>query len=248
MTQSAPKASRIDSNLLIKRNFFTWKWVSNFSLSITLSPGSFPMIVDAIYGKFLPTILGEIDRAREIKNIKGKDLSPGSPESELFFLAGEVEVKEDQEERQEDPEPEAKQVKFENWQILGQARFHAFGENNSVKYKAECFRTSNVPDNLNLKLIGQNAEYISKELRVGLEFFSPSFASSLFGALPAVSESLYLNCNPERLSLTINSERLKNKQELPLQNGSVMDLFDTSLSTILNFEIKNDYQQRLSEN
>lgn len=228
----------IKSDLIIKRNFLFANFSSVYNLSCALSREQLPDLLDILISQIIPVTAtnGEI-----LQDIKGRDqninllsLSPPPRADEIMYVAGECMI------------DNSGRKLYESFNCHVNTMFHEFIGNHHITHKSRV-TCQGLSENFPISAVARALPLEIKFFRIGLEIFSSKYFSSMLGFTPTVTEALYIDCSQQEFRLRIESDSLKSRTQIPLEQLEIFNRLDSCLAATFSFRPLQDYLQKASK-
>lgn len=238
-------ATTYNSNAKFNRNILFGGYNAEYNLSVNLKQEN--KLILALSGRLINELLpADILKSRELVDIKGRDVqnSLSNPSiasyrplgDEILFIAGSLNKS------HEESSDENSQSEPAEFFVSINSEFDKFIGSKQISHT---FRTTGSEDQItDIKHIADYNVSINL-LRIGIDLFSSHYFSFI-GFAPEVTQSLLLELTPEKLELRISAEKLKTKQELPLQAFQLFSKLDKILSDTFQIDLLDDYKDKLN--
>lgn len=237
----------MQSSLQLRRNLLFGGYSAEYNISeeCTLNSEERQKFAWALLHEILPK---DAAAGRNLRNIKGRDklnlideaivISDLPTADELFYVSGTArEPLEDSIEQDEEVDE-----KYFFYSINTQ--FLAFVGSNNIDQSIVIKKSGPVPSTLE----GSNYHFVESAnigtLRLGIDLFSAHIFGFL-GFTPEVTQTVLLELNGSELLFRISADRLKKKDEIPLQTDNFLDRLSKVFSDFFQFDLKADYISRL---
>jgi hypothetical protein len=228
------------STLTQRRSFMPWGIRTVYRLDLPLSPSAFCALAAA-----LPALLPEeVYSGKPLRDLKGREPAslpdPTQAGDELFFAAGTVYTGT----KSERPAA-ARDLLGEPFQLRALSKFVEFDGPNHIVYSPAVALSDGMPHLMGaegyLRDIGSLVPLVLEKVRLGLEFFSGSFAGSMFGFSPAVTETVRVELEPGNASVLIDAVQ-KSAAEPPLARGGYFEKLSDLLRKSCSFNLGDDFR------
>ena len=239
----------MESNFSIKKNILFGGFSSTYTISHNSELSESDKLNFAV--KCLHQLLpSEVLRNKIIKDFKGRDANNLINHSiaaklrptgdELFFILGSAQSQS----QENDKESDSEVVEPEEFSYRIDTIFHEFLGRKHISHSCKSQSYGPLPEALLNKHLDPDPNVKVEALRVGIDFYN----AHLFGFLgfaPEVTQTLLIELYQSHLTILISADRLKSKDELPLQQNNTFQILHEILKDMFNFDLNKDYRQTM---
>lgn len=176
------------------------------TLSLTFS-ASFSIPELSRFGFELQKLINSVTQASPLlDNCKGKN-------DELFFFSGAIPLDES-DLRSKDG------ISFE-YSIL--TVFEKISSPGKLQEKVSESLIGDLPEGIEAKNLTWLAPVFPKELRVGMEFYTPHFFSSSLGLAPVLREYFEIKASPSSVSMSMSNQKFTDQEKSPISNVRIWE-------------------------
>lgn len=232
----------IHSSLKLSRSLLPWGVRAEYRVEAALSPSAFVQLVCGA-AELIPE---QALDGKPLRDLKGRE--PGSlgeaalSGDELFFASGTIYT------GTHSTHPQGMRALVgEPFYLRITSKFIEFDGPAHIVYSPAIVLGEDVPSLLPaaeyVREIGRLVPLALDRVRLGVELFSGSFAGSMFGFSPAVTESLYLELTPGAAKLSIDAA-LKRSADLPLSREGYFERADRVFQAACGFSMIKDFREK----
>ncbi|RMD85501.1 MAG: hypothetical protein D6808_05085 [Candidatus Dadabacteria bacterium] len=195
-------------------------------MNVPLKPGEISEIAHLVINDLLPS---EITEGKEIEDIKGKDIIHNTNRKELLLsIKGSYGINEEK----------------EPFALECTTSFKEFKGVHHIVHNIDIERDGlpSVP----LKWIAWVFPVSLCSVSLFVEVFS-SVRSIILGYSPQVTESLYIELSKGALTVTIKKEKMKRKEEAPLEKYALFKKLCRTLKEVKGINLSDDYWSKIKQ-
>lgn len=243
------KYSSPEISLKIRRTFLPWGYGIEYCFNSQLDQKKLNRLTAGCINRIIPELGRPNDEIEDLKGLQVSRLSltqlslPQSPSNEIFFLSASMPPlpSDAQDEASEEQQESAPPLKLH---LSVRTEYKGLLKKGHVAHRLAISRSPAVPNEIFIRDLIELPDVTIDYFSLGAEIFYPQFFSSALGLAPLATEKFSMQASAEKLTMTIESVGLKNRNTLPLQKNQLFNKLSKLLTATLDFDLTSDYLKR----